>query len=72
MLEFIEEEISGQIVAFSEKTPFVSYWIDEAVWVHLTVAKPDGNGPRLINYPPFNSLDEAKAAAEKLEGETDE
>ena len=72
MLEFIEEEQSGQLFARSETSTGKSYWIDEgAAWVYLTVVQGDRAGPNIGSSIIFNDIEDAKEAAEKLEGETD-
>lgn len=67
MLDFIEEENSGQLVAYSETTIGKSYWIDEGVWTYLTVVRGDRAGPNFDMTATFYDLDEAKAAAETME-----
>lgn len=67
MLEFITEEISGQLVAFSETTPFKSYWIDELSWVYLTVVAGVAHGPMIYSEKEFLTLEEAVKAANDME-----
>jgi len=67
MLDFIEEEQSGQLVAYSETTIGKSYWIDEGVWTYLTVVQGDRAGPNIGKPEVFNTIEDAKQAAQAME-----
>ena len=57
MLEFIEEELSGQLVAHSETTPFKTYWIDwVGAWTYLAVVQGDKAGANVGKSTTFDSL----------------
>ena len=67
MLEFIEEELSGQLVAHSETTPFKTYWIDVQAWHNLQAVYGSKAGVHVDRSIPFNNLEDAKAAAQEME-----
>ena len=67
MLEFIESEHSGNLIANSETTPFKYYCIEEGAWCHLSISIGDRAGVNEYPKGAFNSVDEAKAAAQEME-----
>ena len=69
-LEWITEELSGQLAAHSNTVPFKTYWLYEAAWVSLTYTQGDRAGVHTSRSTPYTSLEEAKAAAELMEGES--
>lgn len=62
MLEFNDRE--GRSMAVSEVDPAITYWIDDYAWAYLTIIN-DRVSPPLS----FNSVEEAVAAANKLDKE---
>lgn len=66
-LDFKTEELSGQLFANSEKCGFTSYWIDEGAWCYLVVSTLTCHGPILTKREPFNTLEDAKKAAQEKE-----
>lgn len=71
MLEFETEESSGQLVAYSESTPFKSYWIEEGAWTYLQVVQADSAGPNLSEPETFYSVEDAMKRAGVLENENE-
>lgn len=63
MLNFIKEKKFGALIANSETTPHRQYWIEDMGWTYLDVVYGGMRGPRKT----FNSVDEAKAAAQETE-----
>lgn len=69
MLEFIRESVSGNLAAHSKVTPFKVYFIDDdSAWKYLTVTGASKRGPCVRNVSQFITLEEAKTAAENMEG----
>ena len=66
-LDFKKEELSGQIYANSEKCGFTSYWIEEGAWCYLVVSTLSSNGMKLTKREPYNTLEDAKKAAQEKE-----
>jgi len=66
-LDFKTEELSGQIYANSEKCGFTSYWIEEGAWYYLVVSTLSSNGMKLTKREPYNTLEDAKKAAQEKE-----
>lgn len=72
MLEFIHEEVSGNLVAHSETVPFRTYWIDvDSAWTYLTVVQGDRAGANIGPTDTYNSVEEAIAAANEMESSDD-
>jgi hypothetical protein len=71
MLEFETEELSGLLVAYSNNTPFKSYWINEGAWIGLRVVNGDAAGPNIGKEIIFNTLDGAIQEANNIEAEMD-
>ena len=69
MLEFIESPHSGNLIADSETTPFKYYCIEEGAWCHLSIAIGDRAGVNEYPKGAFNSVDEAKQAAQEMDDE---
>lgn len=65
MLEFEREELSLQWVAYSEVTPFKSYWIEDGAWSYLYTVQGDRAGATLSKSRIFSTLEEAMLAAQK-------
>jgi hypothetical protein len=72
MLEFEREEVSLELVAHSETTPFKSYWIREGAWAHLRTVQGDRAGATVSRAQPYHTLEDAMQAAQEeddLKGE---
>ena len=69
MLEFIESEHSGNLIADSEKTPFKSYCIVDVLGArcHLSIAIGDRAGVNEYPKGAFSTLDDAIAEANRLD-----
>lgn len=71
MLDFIKEKVSNQWAAHSKTVPFRIYFIEELAFSFLTISQgAEGGGIQVTRPDSFNTLDEAKLAAETLEGDT--
>jgi len=67
MLEFIESEHSGNLIADSEVTPFKSYCIVDGAWCHLSIAIGDRAGVKEYQKGAFNTVEDAIAEANRLD-----
>jgi hypothetical protein len=67
MLEFETEELSGQLVAHSNKTPFKSYWIEEGAWTYLQVVQGDRAGANIGKAMTFRTIGEAVKEANEMD-----
>ncbi len=67
MLEFETEELSGSLVAHSNKTPFKSYWIEESTWTYLQAVQGDHAGANISKPIAFDTLEDAISGANRLE-----
>ena len=65
MLEFEREELSLQWVAYSEVTPFKSYWIEDGAWTYLYTVQGDRAGATISNSKTYYTLEDAMLAAQK-------
>ena len=63
MLEFIEEELSGQLAAHSNTVPFKTYWIEDGAWAHLYTVTGDRAGANTSKAQAYHSVEDAIAAA---------
>jgi hypothetical protein len=68
-LEWITEELSGQLAAHSKTTPFKTYWIEEGIWTYLQSSQGDRAGVVINKGGAFELEDEAKEAAELMDRE---
>ena len=66
-LDFTREELSGQLYAHSAKNGFVSYWIEEGAWSHLSIVSLTHRGPVVGKPECYNTLEDAKNAAQEHE-----
>ena len=67
ILEFIESDHSGNLMADSNTTPFKYYCIEGGAWCHLSIAIGDRAGVTEYNIGAFNTLEEAISAANGLD-----
>ncbi len=67
MLEFEREELSGQLVAHSNTTPFKSYWIEERAWTYLQVVQGDRDGAHIGKAMRFRTLKGAFKEANEMD-----
>lgn len=67
MLDFKREKVSGMLAAHSENTPFKMYCIDDTAHAYLAAMQMDESGPMISIWEVFNTIEEAKEAAEAME-----
>lgn len=72
MLDFKREKVSGQLAAHSEAVPFRIYWIEELAYFYLTIVQGGSRGVEVENRTPYDTVAEAKQAAQAMEAENED